>query len=138
MSRKSKDIEITKEGRDFGRVFKITELPSWDAFIVASKLAHALTVTGINLPELAKSPEGIAEAGLTMLLYVKPDVGIPLLEQLRDCVQAYPPKRKPGTQAMDLVQANQPHEPATWFRLLTELYHLHLGFSAAAATPNSG
>lgn len=137
MARKSKDVEITAEGRDLGRVFKITELPAWDAFIVASKLAHALTVSGINLPDMAKTPEGIAEVGLTMLLYIKPDVGHPILEQLRECVQVYPPKRKAGSAAFDLVAASMPQEPATWLKLLTELYHLHLGFSKAAATPSS-
>jgi len=137
MARKTKDITIDKPGRDFGREFQLTELPAWDAFIVASKLAHALTVSGINLPDMAKTPEGIAEVGLTMLLYIKPEVGHPILEQLKDCVKAYPPKRKSGTGAFELAQANQPQEPATWLTLLTALYHLHLGFSKAADSPNS-
>ena len=136
--RKTKDVTITKDGRDCDRVFKLTELDSWDAFIIAAKIAHALQASGINLPQVARTPEGLAEAGMDLLLYIKPDVGVPLLQELRECITVYPPKAKPGMPAMPLSQPNMPHETGTWLTLYRELFFLHLGFSQAAATPISG
>ena len=136
--RKTKDVTIQKEGRDCGRVFKLTELDSWNAFIIAAKIAHALQQSGVNLPQIARTPEGVAEAGLDLLLFVKPEIGIPLLEELRECIQVYRPKSKPNEPALPLSGPNMPHEAGTWLTLYRELFYLHLGFSPAASSPISG
>jgi hypothetical protein len=137
MGRKTERVVIDTPGRDLGRVFVITEMDSWNALILTSKIAHALSVSGINVPEIAKSPEGLAEAGIRLMTYIAPAVAVPIMEELRECVAVLPPRAKPGSPAQPLIPENQPHEIRTWFTLLTKLYYLHLGFSPAANTPIS-
>lgn len=138
MGRKTERVTISDPGRDNGRVFVLTEMDSWNALILTSKIAHALSVSGINVPEIAKSPEGLAEAGIRLMTFIAPAVATPIMEELRECITVLPPKGKPGAMPQPLIPENQPHEIKTWFTLLTRLYYLHLGFSPAADTPTSG
>jgi hypothetical protein len=137
MGRKTERVVIDSPGRDLGRVFVLTEMDSLAALILTAKVAHALSVSGINVPEIAKSPEGLAEGGIRLMTYIAPAVAEPLLHELRDCIGVMPPKAKPGAVAQPLIAENQPHEIKTWFTLLTKLYYLHLGFSPAANIPTS-
>lgn len=138
MGRKTERVTIDAPGRDLGRVFILTELDSWSALILTAKIAHALTISGINVPEIAKNPEGLAEGGIRLMTYIAPSVAEPILNELRECVTVLPPRAKPGSLAQPLIPENQPHEIRTWFTLLTKLYYLHLGFSPAADIPTSG
>lgn len=137
MGRKSEKVVIDTPGRDLGRVFVINEMDSWSALILTAKIAHALSASGINVPEVAKSPEGLAEGGIRLMTYIAPAVAEPILQELRECITVMPPKARPGAIAQPLIAENQPHEIRTWFTLLTKLYYLHLGFSPAASIPTS-
>lgn len=138
MGRKTERVTISDPGRDNGRVFVITEMDSWNALVLTAKIAHALSVSGINVPEIVKSPEGLAEAGIRLMTYIAPAVAVPLMEELRECISVMPPRVKAGIPPQPLIPENQPHEIKTWFTLLTRLYYLHLGFSPAADIPTSG
>lgn len=138
MGRKSERVTIDTPGRDLGRVFVITEMDSWDALLLTARISHALSMSGINVPEIIKSPEGLAEAGIRLMTYIAPAVAEPILERLRECIGVMPPRAKAGIPPQPLIPENQPHEIRTWFTLLTRLYYLHLGFSPAVDTPNSG
>lgn len=137
MGRKTERVVIDTPGRDLGRVFVLTEMDSWSALILTSKIAHALSLAGINVPEIAKSPEGLAEGGIRLMTYIAPAVAEPILHELRECIGVMPPKAKPGAVPQPLIAENQPHEIRTWFTLLTKLFYLHLGFSPAANIPTS-
>lgn len=137
MARNFERVTITDAGRDHGRTFLLTEMDSWSALILCSKIAHALSLSGINVPEVAKSPEGLAEGGIRLMTYIAPAVAEPILHELRECIGVFPPKAKPGALPQPLIAENQPHEIKTWFTLLTKLYYLHLGFSPAASIPTS-
>ncbi len=137
MGRNSERVVIDAPGRDLGRVFILTEMDSWAALMITAKIAHALSLSGINVPEVAKSPEGLAEGGIRLMSYIAPAVAEPILNELRDCIGVMPPKAKAGAVPQPLIPENQPHEIKTWFTLLTKLYYLHLGFSPAANIPTS-
>jgi hypothetical protein len=137
MGRKTERVgPLVDHGRDTGRVFILTEMDSWNALILTAKISHALTMSGINVPEIMKSPEGLAEAGIRLMTYIAPAVAVPLMEEVRDCITVMSPKQKGMPQP--LIPENQPHEIKTWFTLLSKLYYLHLGFSPAADIPTSG
>jgi hypothetical protein len=131
MARKEKLVTIDDEGRDNGRTFVLTEMDSWEATVLTAKIAHALAVSGIDIPAIAKNPEGLAEAGIRLMMYIAPQVGVPIMEQVKDCIQCTTPKGA----TVPMIEDNKPQEIRTWFTLFKEIFYLHLGFSEAASTP---
>jgi hypothetical protein len=130
--RKTKDITIEAEGRDNGKVFKITEMPSEKAEKFAARALLALLRSGMQIPDEVAGAglRGLAAVGVTAFSRVDLDWSTiePLLDEMMTCVLIYPPTaglppRKPISDDIE--------EISTRITLRREVLELHLGFSIA-------
>lgn len=130
MARKTADITITAEGRDRGKVFRITEMDA----LRAEKWAYRviLIIGGGQLPE---NPLALGMAGLTMVTITgllsarwSPEVEA-LLDEMIATVSFVAPENPLITRPL---LAGEIEEVATLFTLRQEVVALHLGFSSAA------
>jgi len=125
--RKTADFEVTDEGRDKGKVFRITEMAAIPASKWASRVLFAVAQAGVDLPAevMAGGMASIPYVGLQALLHVNYATAEPLLDELLGCVQV---KEKA------VIRARTPddiEEVATIFKLYGEVLKLHTGFSLA-------
>jgi hypothetical protein len=130
--RKKIDITIEDEGRDQGKVFRITEMPAVKAEKWAARALVALLHSGVEIPDnIAKAGlAGIAAMGVSMLSGIEWDKLEPLLDEMMECVQVQAPNAKLGFKAI-LPQADDIEEVTTLFKLRQATLELHLGFSLA-------
>jgi len=149
MSRRTKVVTITDEGRDKGKSFVITEMPADQGEWWAFRALIALGNSGASLPEgaLDSAMAGLATmeaskgwasalfvAGLKMLPGVKASELKPLLDEMFGCVQYRPPGGKGlPDQSINDGPYSQVEEIATRLKLRAEVLELHLGFSLAGA-----
>lgn len=135
MARKTKEVTITTEGRDRGKVFIITEMPASRAEKWAARALLAITRSGVPMPEELRGAgmAAIAIVGLRAILSLSFDDAEPLLDEMMTCVQIkMPALTRPiiddGTEGEDI------EEPETRLLLRSEVLELHTGFSLAAMT----
>jgi len=133
MARRSKDVRITANNRDKGKVFRITEKPAREAERWAMRAVFACTGGGLNVNQSMLGGGFQALVGLAFqgLLSCSFDQAEPLLDELLTCVEV---AEKPG-QWRGLFPGDQEkaiEEPATYLTLRKEVVELHLGFSIAA------
>jgi len=130
MARKTIDVTITAPGRDFQKVFSITEMPASQAEKWAARALLALSKAGVEIPE------NIADAGLAgvAILGLKALGGMsfkdaePLLDEMMACVKIKPsPVDKPEI-VRALVESDT-EEIATRVFLRSAVFELHTGFS---------
>lgn len=144
MPRQNQTIQITTQGRDFGKIYVITEMPAEQAEYWAMR---ALEAAAKN----ASVPQGLAEAGMAGIFAVgvRSIMGAPflllrpLLEEMFDsCLSIQPDPKKPeilrgaGTQditAIGKMISDDIEEVATRLQLRDKIIELHTGFSVAAA-----
>lgn len=150
MSRHTKAVTVSAQGRDKGKTFVITEMDAWHGVKFSMRALLALSRGGIEVPP------GLFEQGwlglATMMPYVIV-VGLkslhgaqwaevePLIDELAGCIKFQPPgcANKPDMLQMLFPDPNsQIEEQATFFNLLKEVAQLHLGFSLADALSTSG
>lgn len=129
--RKTKDVAITSEGRDKGKLFFLTEMPTVRAEKWAARAWLALARSGVDVPPELQTT-GIA--GLAVLT-LKVFAGVqwfdlePLLDEMFECVQI-----KPDTRNSEVVRKlvdDDVEEVATRLFLRREVVELHAGFSLA-------
>ncbi|KPA87287.1 hypothetical protein PF66_06197 [Pseudomonas asplenii] len=137
MARKVLQYTVQNEGRDFGKVFKITEMPSSQAEKWAARVILAMIKGGIELPEGFESAgfAGIAQMGLGALGKLPFETAELLMNEMMACVQVCPNPNDRGI-ARDLIE-DDIEEVATRIKLRLEIWKLHVGFSAAAAPSTS-
>lgn len=147
MSRRQLTIRIDAEGRDFGKVFLLTELPASQAERWALRAFMALGSANVELPDgfelsglagLARVTGSHAEDGLlaafakvalTLFTRVPFDVAEELLAAMWPCVQIIPDPGNPSV-IRGLIE-DDIEEVGTRLKLRAELLKLHLGFSQA-------
>lgn len=125
MSLKSKTITIEK-GRDAGKAFLISEMPivkldNWSMRALFAVAKGGVDLEGIN-PNMGGL--GMANVALKALAGIDTDVGIPLLNELLDCVQVIPS----GGNARSLLLDSDVTELTTLFTLRKEALAIHLDF----------
>ncbi|MGJ3354639.1 hypothetical protein [Providencia sp. Je.9.19] len=125
MSLKSKTITIPK-GRDAGKTFLISEMPivkldNWSMRALFAVAKGGVDLEGIN-PNMGGL--GMANVALKALAGIDTDVGIPLLNELLDCVQVIPS----GGNARSLLLDSDVTELTTLFTLRKEALAIHLDF----------
>lgn len=146
MGRRTKDVTITAEGRDKGKVFLLTEMPAAKAEKWAMRALLAAAQNGAEVQTAISGMAGVAVAGIQAVLGgVAFDQIEPLLDEMMTCVQALP-----GADSHDPARAalsrplidDDTEEIATRIQLRAEVFTLHVGFSFADAlsklTPLSG
>lgn len=133
MARNTTNFKVTDEGRDFGKVFVLTEMPASRAEAWATRALIALIGGGIDLPAGFERTgmAGIAQIGIKALAGLNYEVVQPLLEEMWTCVQLMPDQTKPHI-LRPLIEEDI-EEIATRIKLRAEVWTLHTGFLKAVA-----
>jgi hypothetical protein len=131
--RKTKDVTIAAEGRDTGKIFRLTEMPAAQAEAWAIRAFLAMASSGIDIPEEIGQAgmAGIAQFGIKAMAGVTWELAKPLMDEMFECVQVVPDKSKPKV-ARGLVDTDI-EEVKTRLTLRKEILALHTGFFSPAA-----
>ncbi|KER03403.1 MULTISPECIES: hypothetical protein [Photorhabdus] len=125
MTLKSKTITI-ESGRDMGKTFVITEMPIVQADNWAMRALFAIANGGIDIGDI--KPEmgmlGMAQVAIKALSGIRADVGIPLLNELLECVQIVPS----GGNARSIEFNSDISDIKTMFILRKEALAIHIDF----------
>jgi len=137
MARKVSNYTVTKEGRDLGKTFVITEMPASRAEAWATRALLALMAGGVELPDGFErmGMAGMAEVGIKAISGLKWEVAEPLLAEMFECVQIMPDKSKPSI-VRDLIEQDI-EEIVTRLDLRMEVWNLHTGFFQAVVQSGS-
>lgn len=138
MARKTERLTITSEGRDKGKVFILTEMPSDQGERWALRALLALTNTGAAIPEeaLGAGMAGLAAVGIQALGMLDSVQVQPLLDELwPSCVRIVPPNQKIMPQEIFPGVNSQIEEVKTRFEIYRALLRLHTGFSMPVELP---
>lgn len=128
--RKSLDITISRPGRDFGKTFRLTEMPAAQGEKWATRAFLAMAKGGVEVPDdIASSGlAGIAALGLKTVGMIPWADAEPLMDEMFGFVQVVPDAAKPNV--VTPVFAESIEEIATRLYLRKELFKLHVDFSA--------
>lgn len=128
--RKTKDIAISDEGRDKGKVYRITEMPAAQAEAWAIRAMLAIgRARGSNVPSDLSGAgwAGLMVMGITSLISMDYEDAEPLLTEMFTCVKIVMPL---GVRDL-LSSGDDIEEPQTRFKLRAEIFALHTDFSIA-------
>lgn len=133
MARITMNYTVTQEGRDHGKVFVLTEMPSSRAEAWAYRALLALIAGGVDLPDGFEKTgmAGTAQVGIRALTGLKWEVAEPLLEEMWSCVVFMPDPARPEVKRNLIDQDIE--EISTRFLLRTEILKLHMDFLKAVA-----
>lgn len=133
MARKIANYKVEDSGRDFGKVFVLTEMPASVAETWATKALLALIGNGVELPENFQrmGMAGMAEVGIRALAGLSFEIAEPLLAQMFDCVAIMPDPTKPHI-VRPLIEQDI-EEVMTRIKLRAEVWKLHTDFLKAVA-----
>lgn len=129
--RKTLQMAIKDEGRDYGKVFLIREMPASQGEKWAIRAFLAMGKNGIEFPQelMDTGFAGIARVGLEMLCKLPFDEAEVLLGEMMQCVTIMPNPTNPDV-TRSLVE-DDIEEIATRILLRIETFKLHAGFSSA-------
>ena len=129
--RKTETWTAAAEGRDHGKTFLLTEMAATKAEDWAIRVMLALGSANVEIPDGAMQlgMAALAEIGLKKLFALNPSVVKPLLDELMECVQVLPDKKRPEVRRA-LIE-NDVEEVATLLQLKWEVLKLHISFSLA-------
>lgn len=134
MARKTEIYVVTKDGRDKGKRFLITEMSAMRAERWATRALLALTKSGENLDYVRSEKGGMAAlavAAIRGLQHLNFDDADPLMMEMMDCVQIIPDPKHPET-ARPLVQndaeGDDIEEVETRVILKQRVFKLHSDF----------
>jgi hypothetical protein len=137
MARRTREVTITDEGRDQGKVFFLTEMPAMQADRWSMRALMAIAHTGITIPEevFSMGMAGIMALGIHSLVRLSASELLPLLDEIHDsCVAHIPDPAKPMVKlgkpgGAGPLPDNTIEEVKTYMTLRKELLSLHTGFS---------
>lgn len=122
------------DGRDKGRIFKMTEMDSVRASDYVLKAMNLIALSGSRLEDVAAHAK-------------KRDAGVPLgfiralvdpsIVEWKTCVEYLPPGQLPPQKLFE-GEACQIEEAATWWALAVRVFLLHAGFSKPDVNSTSG
>ncbi len=130
--RKEKDWD-KGEGRDAGKVFKITEMPAMQAEKWAARFFLALAKSGIDIPQdiVNQGMAGVAVVALRTVGGVEFSMAEPLMDEMFKCVSIYVNPKENPLHTRPLTGQDDIEEIKTIWELRREVIELHLGFSIA-------
>lgn len=137
MARREAFVKIDAEGRDKGKVYRLTEMPAARAEKWAIRAFLALANAGVEVPKDIKDAgfAGIAAMGLNALGSLRWPDAEPLLDEMMLCVSVCP--RQGDRTITTGLFPDSIEEIATRVRLRKEVLLLHTGFSLPAASSTS-
>jgi len=132
MARKKLDVTISAEGRDFGKVFRIHEMPASQAERWAIRAFLAMAKSGVDVPDDVADAgmAGLAAFGLKALSGVSFELAGPLMDEMFECVKIVPDPKKPMIERA-LIE-DDIEEVKTRLYLRKEIFTLHTGFFSGA------
>lgn len=138
MARRVRDIAITAEGRDAGKVFRVTEMSASAAEKWAARAFLALARSGIDIPaDIAQTGlAGIATLGMRAFGSMSFADAEPLLDEMMGCVSRIVDPAKP-IYARALIE-DDIEEVATRLQLRLEVWKLHTELFTIAGLSTSG
>lgn len=123
------DVQIDEEGRDKGKLFRITEMPAWRGEEWGMKVLLALTKAGADIPDPKLGIAGVKIAGLQAMAGLNFAELKPLLDEMFECIVRVPdPKVLTRTRPL---QDDDTEEVTTRLRLRAEVFNLHTDFLKA-------
>lgn len=139
MSRHTKLVTITAEGRDKGKVFFLTELPADQAERWAIRALLGMVQSGANIsPEMLQGGmSAFAAIGIQALGGISWETLEPLLEEMWSCVEFQMSTKIPTQEIKEGVNS-QIEEVQTRLALRIAVLELHMGFSLPVESPTSG
>jgi hypothetical protein len=125
VARKTATITIGEQGRDFGKVFVITEMSAFQAEEWAGRALFAMLNAGVEIPENIANAglAGVASMGIASLTKVPYDAAKPLLDEMLECIQV-----KPSPNVTRALIDDDIEEVQTLLTLRKEVLNLHLSF----------
>jgi len=125
--RNTADYTVTSEGRDKGKVFRITEMSATQGEMWAARVFLALAKSNVEIPDEIEDMgmAGLASLTLKSLKGVSFEDAKPLLDEMFKCVQLVPDARHPQV-TRPLIE-DDIEEIGTRLQLRREVLHLHLG-----------
>lgn len=132
MARRTVDVTISAEGRDAGKVFRLTEMTASQAERWATRALLALGRSGVDIPEdVAQSGfAGVVAIGIRAFAGIPWELAEPLLGEMFTCVSIMPDPSRP-TVIRALIE-DDIEEIGTRLVLREEVIALHSGFSISA------
>ena len=130
-----KELTYTAEdGRDKGKIFYIQEMPAAKAERWAMRALLALMKSGVDIGDGFEKlgMAGMAEVGLRAVAGLEWSVAEPLLDEMMECVQFIPDKKKLNLRR-GLVEEDI-EEVQTRLKLRMEVWKLHVDFFKSAAS----
>lgn len=126
--RRLKNVSITEDNRDKGKIFLLTEMPSARGEEWAMRALLALTKGGFDIGDAAgKGMAGIAVMGLQSLMQLDYKDLKPLMDDMFECITICP-DHKHLIVSRPLLE-DDIEEVATRLQLRAEVFQLHTGFS---------
>lgn len=133
MSRNTVNYTVADAGRDFGKVFVITEMSASQGEAWAIRALMALIGSGVEVPDGFENlgMAAMAELGLKALSGLKWEIAEPLLSEMWACIKIMPDPSKPHV-VRNLIEEDVEEIP-TRVKLRAEVWKLHTGFLKAVA-----
>ena len=131
--RHTAQYKVEDKGRDFGKVFLLTEMSARQGEEWAMKVLLALMASNVNLPDGFENlgMAALAQMGLKALTGIKWETLEPLLAEMMENIQIIPDAAKTNVHR-PLVE-DDIEEIITRVKLRAEFWNLNMGFLAAVA-----
>lgn len=138
MARKVVTYTEQGSGRDQGKAFVLTEMPSSQAEKWAIRAFLALAQAGVEIPDsiAASGFAGLFQIGTEALAKIPYQTAEPLMDEMFNCIQFMPDRSKPNI-VRPLIE-DDIEEIATRIKLRAATLKLHTGFLSAGDTSTSG
>jgi hypothetical protein len=135
--RKELTVTIADEGRDKGKVFRLTEKSAIEIDKWANRAIHAIVRAGGVLPDEIQKMGiiGILAVGFQRLMHIPWSDLEPLLDELITCVQIVPTPSQPNV--VRKLFPNDIEEVSTLRFLREQVFALHVGFMVPAGGSKS-
>lgn len=132
--RKELYVTVDDAGRDFGKLFKITEAPAIQADKWGIRAMLALNRNGAQIPDeiMKMGLIGILVVGVHKLKGVLWEDLEPLIDEMMTCVEIVPTPSKKNIVRPLFQDANDIEEVSTISMLRMEVFKLHTGFMSGA------
>ena len=129
--RKETTTVITRDGRDKGKTFTLTEMPAIQGDRWARRCLMAMVESGVDIPEEIRSMgmAGVAAMGFKALLTIKFEVAEILMAELLEGVRFVPDPKK--AEVIRPLIEDDVEEIMTYSTLRMEMFELCTGFSIA-------
>jgi hypothetical protein len=137
--RKELFVNITDEGRDFGKLFKIIEAPAIVADKWGIRAMLALNRNGAQIPDeiMKLGLVGVLVVGVHKLKGVLWADLEPLLDEMLSCIEVVPTPAQRNITRKLFTDPNDIEEVSTLSVLRKEVFTLHVGFTKPVAPSGS-